>query len=203
MRKLFRSLNARRSRYPSALRQHQRSLIGRAVVRFGMPAHLGDPRDRAGPRLGGPCLTWPRSGNTAGASAASPATARSRGWHRPTSGLRRCAASFEALEGDCIVREPRKILKQTIAIWNLCQRRAAEAWPRARLASPFKGDPYMLPLTRLPGELPGGTWRAWETRMSHAGSARSRCRRFGRFGRRQSRAYRVHIPSPCIRPCPA
>ena len=140
-----------------------RSLIGRAVARFGMPR------------------TWvTREIELAPAWAALLELAPKREY-RWSLGRLACYCTvkglapadvrpetlrgfLEALEGDCIVREPRKILKQTIAIWNMC-RRSTEAWPRARLASPFKGDPYMLPLTAFPASFQRDV-AAWETRMT-------------------------------------
>lgn len=54
-----------------------------------------------------------------------------------------------ALEADCTVTKPRGILKQTISIWNMC-RKASPDWPRQKLSSPFKKDPFMFKLDDFP-----------------------------------------------------
>jgi len=54
-----------------------------------------------------------------------------------------------ALEADCTVAKPRGVLKQTISIWNMC-RKASPDWPRQKLSSPFKKDPFMFKLDEFP-----------------------------------------------------
>jgi len=54
-----------------------------------------------------------------------------------------------ALEADCTVTAPRKILKTTISVWNRCLKAVPE-WPQHKLASPFKTAAFMFPLTDFP-----------------------------------------------------
>jgi hypothetical protein len=69
-----------------------------------------------------------------------------------------------ALEAECISRKPRSIIKQTIAIWNMCQRQVPD-WPPITLSSPTKSDPFMLPLSALPEGFQADV-AAWERRMT-------------------------------------
>lgn len=55
----------------------------------------------------------------------------------------------EALVAECFVKEPRRILKHTIALWNHCMR-TIEGWSQVRLASPFTREPDTLPLDAFP-----------------------------------------------------
>lgn len=68
-----------------------------------------------------------------------------------------------ALEAECLSQAPRKILKQTIAIWNWC-RRNVRGWPPITLSSPFKTEPYMMPLSAFPEGFQADI-AAWEERM--------------------------------------
>lgn len=56
---------------------------------------------------------------------------------------------FRALEAEEIVKNPRRILKHTIAHWNMCRRRVT-GWPDVTLSSPFKTEPVSLPLSAFP-----------------------------------------------------
>lgn len=69
-----------------------------------------------------------------------------------------------ALEAECISRKPRSIIKQTIAIWNMCSRRVPD-WPQIALSSPTKADPFMLPLSAFPEGFQADV-AAWERRMT-------------------------------------
>ena len=55
----------------------------------------------------------------------------------------------EALVAEEIVKQPRRILKHTIAIWNMCHRQVP-GWPDVRLSSPFDRDLVSLPLAAFP-----------------------------------------------------
>jgi integrase len=55
----------------------------------------------------------------------------------------------EALVDECMTKEPRKVIKHTIAMWNHFGRTIPE-WPRAILGSPFATEPDTLPLERFP-----------------------------------------------------
>jgi integrase len=70
----------------------------------------------------------------------------------------------DALVAECFVKHPRKIVKQTIALWNSCMRRI-EGWPQVRLASPFKGEADTLPLAALPASFRADVDR-WIARMT-------------------------------------
>ena len=56
---------------------------------------------------------------------------------------------FEALEAEEIVKNPRRLLKHTIAHWNMCGRQVA-GWPDIVLSSPFKQEPISLLLSAFP-----------------------------------------------------
>jgi integrase len=58
-------------------------------------------------------------------------------------------AFHAALEAEEVVKHPRKLLKLTIALWNMCGRRVPR-WPDIVLSSPFKSQPYTLPLSAFP-----------------------------------------------------
>lgn len=69
-----------------------------------------------------------------------------------------------ALENEDAVKDPRKRLKQTIALWNMCQR-GVPGWPQTVLRSPFKVDPEALPLTAFPPSFQQdvAAWTEWVT----------------------------------------
>ena len=56
---------------------------------------------------------------------------------------------FYALEAEEVVKNPRKILKHTIAHWNMAGREVP-GWPPIRLSSPFDHDIVSFPLTDFP-----------------------------------------------------
>jgi integrase len=56
------------------------------------------------------------------------------------------------LDQESIIKQPWRILKQTIALWNRCQREV-EGWPDIRLSSPTKRVAFMLPLDAFPASL--------------------------------------------------
>lgn len=53
-----------------------------------------------------------------------------------------------ALEAEALSKDPRNLLKQTIAVWNVCLRHVP-GLPAAALHSPFRSEPFMLPLEAL------------------------------------------------------
>ena len=54
-----------------------------------------------------------------------------------------------ALEAEEIVKNPRSIIKNTIANWNRSKRRISE-WPDVVLSSPFRSEPFCLALGNFP-----------------------------------------------------
>ena len=56
---------------------------------------------------------------------------------------------FEALDAEEAVKHPRRLIKHTIAIWNICHR-TVPGWPDIRLGSPFERDVVSLPLAAFP-----------------------------------------------------
>ena len=54
-----------------------------------------------------------------------------------------------ALEAEALSKDPRNLLKHTIAVWNICHRRVP-GWPGSPLSSPFKTEPFMMPLKAFP-----------------------------------------------------
>ena len=68
---------------------------------------------------------------------------------------------YEALVAEDLIRDPRTKLKHTIAVWNMCNRRAPD-WPDIRLASPFERDVITLPLEQFPESFQADmdAWRA-------------------------------------------
>ncbi len=54
-----------------------------------------------------------------------------------------------ALVAESLSKDPRNLLKHTIAVWNICHRRVL-GWPGSPLSSPFKLEPFMMPLTAFP-----------------------------------------------------
>lgn len=55
----------------------------------------------------------------------------------------------EALDAEEIVKNPRRLLKHTIAHWNMCRKRTP-GWPDIALSSPFKKAGVSLPLSAFP-----------------------------------------------------
>lgn len=72
---------------------------------------------------------------------------------------------FAALEAEVMVKHPRKLLKHTIAVWNMCRKRVP-GWPDTVLSSPFKTGAAMLPLEVFPVSFQADV-TAWEARMRH------------------------------------
>jgi integrase len=72
---------------------------------------------------------------------------------------------FGALEAEEIVKNPRRVLKHTIAHWNMCRRQVG-GWPGIILASPFKTVPISLPLTAFPMSFQADVKR-WQQRLSN------------------------------------
>jgi integrase len=68
-----------------------------------------------------------------------------------------------ALEAEALSKNPRNLLKHTIAVWNMCWR-GVPGWPGSPLCSPFKTEPYMLPLESFPAGFRHDV-AAFETRM--------------------------------------
>ncbi len=56
---------------------------------------------------------------------------------------------YEALDAEEVDKHPDKVVKHTIAHWNMC-RKAVSGWPDFKLASPFRATPYTLPLAAFP-----------------------------------------------------
>lgn len=57
---------------------------------------------------------------------------------------------YEALVDEEVVRNPKQLLKHTIACWNMC-RKDVTGWPDIRLGSPFESTAYRIPLSEFPG----------------------------------------------------
>lgn len=70
-----------------------------------------------------------------------------------------------ALEAEAVSKNPRNLLKHSIAVWNMCHRRVP-GWPGSPLSSPFKTEPFMLPLDAFPETFQEDV-AAFETRMSN------------------------------------
>jgi integrase len=67
---------------------------------------------------------------------------------------------FEALEAEEGIKSPKSIIKNTIANWNRSARTVPD-WPQRLLSSPFKQEPYTLPLSAFPDSFQQdvGLWR--------------------------------------------
>ncbi|HYF53365.1 MAG TPA: site-specific integrase, partial [Salinarimonas sp.] len=70
----------------------------------------------------------------------------------------------EALVDECIVKNPRAIIKHTIAVWNMMGRRVP-GWPTTVLSSPFATEPHALPLSAFPQTFQDDVAR-WQARMT-------------------------------------
>jgi integrase len=70
-----------------------------------------------------------------------------------------------ALEAESLSKDPRNLLKHTIAIWNMCHRGVPD-WPGSPLSSPFKPEPFMMPLEAFPVTFQQDV-AAFEARMSN------------------------------------
>jgi integrase len=71
---------------------------------------------------------------------------------------------YEALDAEDLVKHPKKVLKFTIANWNMCGREV-QGWPAVKLASPFQKTPYTLPLASFPEPFQTDV-AAWVKRVS-------------------------------------
>lgn len=74
------------------------------------------------------------------------------------------AGFFEALVAEDYVKHPRRILKHTIAHWNMCHRQVP-GWPGFKIASPFEHDLVSLPLSVFPASFQNELHR-WAQRMT-------------------------------------
>lgn len=72
----------------------------------------------------------------------------------------------EALVAEEVIKDPRRILKHTIAHWNMCQARVP-GWPGFKLASPFPSTRYMLELAEFPKSFQADI-AAWRRRLLEA-----------------------------------
>jgi len=54
-----------------------------------------------------------------------------------------------AIESEALSKDPRNLLKHIIAVRNMCCRRVP-SWPGSPLSSPFKTEPFMMPLEAFP-----------------------------------------------------
>ncbi len=57
-----------------------------------------------------------------------------------------------ALEAEEVIKNPRSLLRNIVSNWNR-SRRNISGWPQIGLSSPFRTDPFTLPLSALPREL--------------------------------------------------
>ena len=69
-----------------------------------------------------------------------------------------------ALEAEEVVKDPRKLVKWTVAIWNMC-RRGVPGWPDITLSSPFKTEAYTMPLSAFPESFQQDV-RTWVARVT-------------------------------------
>ncbi|MBM1174710.1 tyrosine-type recombinase/integrase [Microvirga arabica] len=72
---------------------------------------------------------------------------------------------FEAVEAEEAIKNPRDVLKNTIANWNRSAR-TVPGWPQALLCSPFRQEPYALPLSAFPSSFQGDIV-LWRERMAN------------------------------------
>jgi integrase len=70
---------------------------------------------------------------------------------------------FAALQAEEIVKHPKRILKHTMAHWNMCAK-IVPNWPVARLSSPFDQDLVALPLQLFPESFRADLAR-WQRRL--------------------------------------
>ncbi len=69
-----------------------------------------------------------------------------------------------ALDAEEVVKNPLKLLKMTIAIWNMC-RRGVSGWTDITLSSPYKTTAYTLPLSAFPESFQQDV-RTWVARVT-------------------------------------
>ncbi len=70
----------------------------------------------------------------------------------------------EALEAEEIVKRPKDLVSNTISSWNRCRRDIPE-WPNIVLSSPFKKQPWTLPLDEFPDSFQSDV-ATWERRVT-------------------------------------
>ncbi|MDU8912958.1 site-specific integrase [Aestuariicoccus sp. MJ-SS9] len=70
---------------------------------------------------------------------------------------------WQALSHEVMSKSPKAIFKRTIHAWNRSLRDVPR-WPGERLGSPFKTDPYMLPLEAFPAGFQQAV-ASWEERL--------------------------------------
>jgi integrase len=70
-----------------------------------------------------------------------------------------------ALVAESVSKDPRNLLKHTIALWNMCHRQVP-GWPGSPLSSPFRAEPFMIPLEAFPAGFRHDV-AAFETRMTN------------------------------------
>jgi len=71
---------------------------------------------------------------------------------------------YAALDAEEVVKHPKKVLKHTVAHWNMC-RKAVPGWPDIKLASPVRVPPYTLPLAAFPASFQEDVAK-WVARVS-------------------------------------
>ena len=69
-----------------------------------------------------------------------------------------------ALDAEEVVKHPRKLLKLTMALWNMCGRRVV-GWPAVVLSSPFRKEPFAPRLETLPQSFQDDVAK-WKKRVS-------------------------------------
>ncbi|WP_181708564.1 tyrosine-type recombinase/integrase [Chthonobacter rhizosphaerae] len=82
---------------------------------------------------------------------------------------------YNALVAESFVKCPRKILKHTIALANMAGKRLSGEWPVPRLSSPFKTQPFMMPLSAFPASF-GEDVECWVTSATTADPLNLRAR---------------------------
>jgi hypothetical protein len=71
---------------------------------------------------------------------------------------------IEAVEAEEGIKNPKDVLKNTTVNWNRSAR-TVQGWPQVRLSSPFKQEPYALPLNSFPLSFQADV-EAWKQRMA-------------------------------------
>ncbi len=72
---------------------------------------------------------------------------------------------FEALVAEETIKNPKSIIKNTISNWNRSAR-TVPGWPQIQLSSPFKREPYALPLSAFPTSFQADV-ALWRERMAN------------------------------------
>jgi integrase len=71
---------------------------------------------------------------------------------------------YEAIQAEESIKNPKDVLKNTIANWNRSARNVP-GWPQVRLSSPFKQEPYTLSLSAFPASFQDDVAH-WRKRMA-------------------------------------